>query len=427
LGYFINGVQNNINQADMNRIEIEALVRNSPSTKDIYFYLAYSRTAGVSDFKDVLAQKQREFSQLTAKEFILFVLQGTLPSWVSAGNAVRFQESMRDGLRNALHGNFDQGDFDQIYGGIKFNLTGQGKEAIRLLLVAHSQGNLYANAVYEKLINQEKVTTARAVRYYGIAPATGYVAGEGSKYILSDRDAVINGLRLAFPVVPNNASPGLFASLASASDWSAATLWSIAQGHSLTDVYLNSGINMRSRIGTEMRGLANQLKARYAGSWPAGGWMPGVAGWPNDPWQSVSSAAAHFSAWAMSVPQPDVYNRGCGMLKEYWQGLSNGGLAGASTLYCQPGEVAAATANARAQLGPCIQATKAWMQANRGLPEAQWPPAPCRAGGPAPLNALRGLASGGLFYERTFVFPPRTPGPYYNETLVNVARLPRCS
>jgi hypothetical protein len=126
IGYFINGVQNAYVQALDNADKVQKVVQDSQSTKDIYFYLAYNRTAGVSDFKGVLAQKQREFSQLTAKEFILFVLQGTLPSWVSAGNAVRFQESMRDGLRNALHGNFDQGDFDQIYGGIKFNLTGQG-------------------------------------------------------------------------------------------------------------------------------------------------------------------------------------------------------------------------------------------------------------------------------------------------------------
>jgi hypothetical protein len=64
--------------------------------------------------------------------------------------------------------------------------SGQG-----ILLVAHSQGNLFANAAFDALIASRPTATAKVVH---VAPASPTLRGD---YALADIDLVINGLRLS--------------------------------------------------------------------------------------------------------------------------------------------------------------------------------------------------------------------------------------
>lgn len=76
----------------------------------------------------------------------------------------------------------------------------------KILLVAHSEGNFYANNFYKEVAGIGKVP-AQSIGIYGVATPAGYIAGFGSKYITSSTDKVIKKVRLGniLNVLPTNA------------------------------------------------------------------------------------------------------------------------------------------------------------------------------------------------------------------------------
>jgi hypothetical protein len=313
VGWFINGVKNTRDAADKNAEVLEEILAANKATSDIKVKLAYNPTAGLIDFFDVFNQKRREWSALTFKEMVEYYLFYQVPSWVGTGERSRFEQSMRDALANTQYNVFKDADFYQIYEAIRLDVdsntpTGFSQNYNRLLLLAHSQGNLYANAVYEKLVNQDKVIDARSIRYYGIAPATAYQAGNGNKYILSNKDVVINALRIPFQVLPNNADISwidvVLNAFASATDLEIKKAYQAIEGHSLTEVYLKSKFGMRNRISSEMRALAEQLKARVADSLPAVEWGPSSENWPDPFSEDFSFGGLWFKSTGFGTESP---------------------------------------------------------------------------------------------------------------------------
>ena len=75
----------------------------------------------------------------------------------------------------------------------------------KLLLVAHSQGNFYANDIYRTLGDKEGGISKSSMGIYGVGTPTSYIAG-GGKYILSKNDSIINKIRLfgMIEVLPAN-------------------------------------------------------------------------------------------------------------------------------------------------------------------------------------------------------------------------------
>lgn len=64
----------------------------------------------------------------------------------------------------------------------------------KILIIGHSQGTFYANALYDYLIRRG--TPARSIAVYNIATPGSYVAGHG-RYLTNENDAVINSVRKA--------------------------------------------------------------------------------------------------------------------------------------------------------------------------------------------------------------------------------------
>ncbi|MDO8562160.1 MAG: hypothetical protein Q7S05_05085 [bacterium] len=62
----------------------------------------------------------------------------------------------------------------------------------KILLVGHSQGTFYTNAIYEYLLKNG--VPAESIAVYNLATPAGRVAGEG-KYLTSTNDKLINGIR----------------------------------------------------------------------------------------------------------------------------------------------------------------------------------------------------------------------------------------
>ncbi len=113
----------------------------------------------------------------------------------------------------------------------------------KLLLVAHSQGNFYANNFYDKLASQPGGVPAESVGVYGVGSPADKVSG-GGKYITSDTDSVIAGTVAKFiKILPPNAH----ITLAPAD----------GNGHSFSDVYLKY---QSGRIISEIKSSLDKLK-----------------------------------------------------------------------------------------------------------------------------------------------------------------------
>ena len=74
----------------------------------------------------------------------------------------------------------------------------------KLLLVGHSQGNFYANNLYDAVASQPGGVPSQSIGVYGVASPATRVAG-GGKYVTSSSDTVINSL--AAKLVNNNILP----------------------------------------------------------------------------------------------------------------------------------------------------------------------------------------------------------------------------
>ena len=96
----------------------------------------------------------------------------------------------------------------------------------KLLLVAHSQGNFYANSFYDSVAGKDGGVPVKSIGVYGVASPASRVAGNG-KYLTSSTDKLINNLRWrnVLYIMPSNVDIKL-------------PEGDIGNGHSFSDVYL---------------------------------------------------------------------------------------------------------------------------------------------------------------------------------------------
>ncbi len=98
-------------------------------------------------------------------------------------------------------------------------------ETQKVLFVAHSQGNFYANTFFEKLSKSKDGIPKESMAVYGVASPDSYVAG-GGRYITSDTDGIILGLVAR---VKNILPPNVHIDLSKEPD---------SDGHSFSGIYL---------------------------------------------------------------------------------------------------------------------------------------------------------------------------------------------
>lgn len=106
----------------------------------------------------------------------------------------------------------------------------------KMVLVAHSQGNLFLNHAYDTL--RQKTGVVLFLQAFHIAPASPSTRGV---HVLANIDRVINGLRLVGGVPPNN----IELAKSAADEW----------GHELINTYLDPSRPARERVETILRNL----------------------------------------------------------------------------------------------------------------------------------------------------------------------------
>lgn len=256
---FFNGV--NTSPSAVNRA-LEALEKftriRSIQDEPINFEVLYNPTNGLEDFVETFDQRLKEQNKILANRFELFfsAQRGNGPWWSSIINVL----SSTDNILTDIFNDFTAFSIKQLTSIIanpptalvykehqlkidKWILNGQ-----KMLFIAHSQGNLFANVAYKYVINK---VSSDSVKVIHIAPASPTLNGE---YTLADLDLVINGLRLVGSVpnitshIPNPLSRP--AGLNGNKD---------ILGHGLTEIYINPKLDISNRIKEQIDDALNNL------------------------------------------------------------------------------------------------------------------------------------------------------------------------
>jgi len=227
---FFNGVNNTLPQAGESLIALESEIGESHNKKSIKYELLYNNTEGLSqDVHEVFRQRASEFKEshyeiLTAIENgDSNLLNKLIGLYRDSEKEILELKQMVDNLKAAsivalLGVPLTSSDYKNH----NEKLAGFANQNNQLLLVAHSQGNLFMNHAYDHIL---PAITKEDIRAVHIAPASQTLRGN---YILSDNDVVIYGLRLAYgdESVPDTNVRIPFR-------------WSEISGHALIDTYLN--------------------------------------------------------------------------------------------------------------------------------------------------------------------------------------------
>ncbi len=253
LGFF-NGVWNTPNQASNSLRKIKKLMpQKKYKNENIEYELFYNQTGqtrdgatALEDLAEVFRQRAVEFNGVVVNRWELFweTLTDTSDE-LSFKQRIKSLTKAHDDLLNsighiiisttmALRTTFLSNppthiDFTRHSTRIKALVI----EKKKLLLVAHSQGNFFANYAYDKALS---ITDAKSVKTVHIAPASATLRGE---HILANIDVIINLLRVQglTSVPPINTYLSL--SHLSTDD---------ASGHTLVNTYLNQKRQTRSKV-----------------------------------------------------------------------------------------------------------------------------------------------------------------------------------
>jgi hypothetical protein len=189
----INGINTNPFDADQSREKLNLLAKEKlgDSTK-IKTVLAYNRT------KNFFADIQQTFLQLkmqdpnTQDEKIAEALLGSIPPDMNAQVAEAAKRYYLQKQEQATLMQLTLDEQSEIIKDIKSKVDAGDK----ILLVPHSQGNLFANSTYTKLISSEGIKP-EDIKIFGVASPADRVlpAGKGNgNYITSNNDIVIQSL-----------------------------------------------------------------------------------------------------------------------------------------------------------------------------------------------------------------------------------------
>ncbi|WP_157128674.1 hypothetical protein [Cupriavidus sp. USMAA2-4] len=124
-------------------------------------------------------------------------------------------------------------------------IDGLKNQGNRVLLVAHSQGNLYANAVHRAVYNDPDVTPG-SFSLVAVATPANFVP-QGVPYTTSDNDVVINALRQ------------FISSSVLAANVSVPFRFDDVSGHFFTGTYLNTNYVARTKISTDIIASMDRL------------------------------------------------------------------------------------------------------------------------------------------------------------------------
>lgn len=257
---FFNGVQTTPREANRANDEFARLHGYiNDDGEEIGYEVAYNYTEGFGDFIETFEQRLLEQdSELNGRYELFFEsLRGDGPWWSAIGNALPQLLDIRDSwtdwyqaaLIQRLASLFGSPPTEVNYAEHRARIDNWVIEGKKLLFVAHSQGNLFANAAYAHANSQ---LPAGAVKLVHIAPASPSLNGP---HTLADLDLVINGLRAVGSVAAiTDNIPGYLLRPAGVNGQKDLL------GHGLLEIYINQRLDISFRVKEHIDTALNTLE-----------------------------------------------------------------------------------------------------------------------------------------------------------------------
>lgn len=268
---FFNGVANTWKAADRSREKLTEIYGSTAANgASISYELYYNTTQRFGDFVETFEQRLREQDAIFNGKFYLFyeaingggeftdAIKAVVPAFAGfMGSMFNYVEAKLVSILTetaALVGdinNIEPNTF-AVHAGQIDNLIAAGE---RFVVIAHSQGNLFANRAHEYYKSKAPASTSRVVH---IAPASAITKGP---WTLAYQDFVINALRITGSVVDNTTMiPDYIVrkkGLNGRVDIS---------GHGLLEIYLNPSLPTRARIDEHVNRAISELAETGADS-----------------------------------------------------------------------------------------------------------------------------------------------------------------
>lgn len=268
-----NGMYNDRKDAVVSLLSLRNKILFSPQSysyrAELEFYLAYTDNNGAAGPSSLvgLAQLYEAFVQKQAANDSSFWRWlgdiAVAPAW--------FKASMNDMAANTNSNAYvNDATLQQQLDGDPSNPSLQPgyrtllKRGDRIVIVAHSQGNFYANAAYDVLVSQSSNYVHR-LGIVAVASPDNRVAG-GGQYITVPEDVVIAAIRFVYPLTL--ASSPVSGSSPNMAELGQATYDSAAYGHSFVQWYL-AGSYTRNFIMDAITQTTQALQAPFKNSGPA--------------------------------------------------------------------------------------------------------------------------------------------------------------
>jgi len=246
--YFINGVWNSLAQARDGRNLIKSAYKqsleNQYTSQRFEFKLAYNYSAGkVRDLIELIGQKLNEINtpdanQLTAAQYYNLYMTAKAFDEVVPISAKPLITTIEEYLAGRITDSVNSASHIQKY---QTDL----QEGKRVLLIAHSQGNMFANQAISSLMNNY----SSSIGMIGVASPAAITYNNSTYYTAHD-DRVINALRILHNVLPSNIEndPGI---LNDPRDFS---------NHQFRESYFASGLASRAKIDEDVSNYMANLQ-----------------------------------------------------------------------------------------------------------------------------------------------------------------------
>lgn len=265
IAYF-NGVLTDEKTARKNLYEIELRYSDqSPSGEDIKYQVMYNKSQFLSDFVETFHQRfaeetigdrwelyteiiKQQFQNNNGKTWLGHINDAlTVIATVPRFTFDLIQREVVDSVVAALNITAPIAE-QETYLKHERDLQQSLLEGNKIIMIAHSQGNLFVNKAYQYTISK---TDSSAVGVIHVAPASIRLNGN---HILADQDLVINGLRLSGSVPSNTHSIPVYNPFGN-------NFGRDAMGHGFLETYSNKNFPMYEALDSEVNKLFNTLKA----------------------------------------------------------------------------------------------------------------------------------------------------------------------
>ncbi|MGZ5483748.1 MAG: hypothetical protein ACXWID_17415 [Pyrinomonadaceae bacterium] len=241
--WHVNGIMTDPDGAAQNLLRLKEVYGNAYAEHLIFYGLAYNKTRGFES--DMMA---------SARQILLQYVGATWDNWMQAVTfgiySLVMPQTTADAIAKqvSLQWGFNKVNpyKDEDLNAILASINTVGRPGTRKVIVGHSQGTLYVNEVYDKLVASGY--RASNLGIVSIAAVTNTVR-TGNSYITSSNDTVVDAVRIGTKLI--NPLNNVLASNVSipVSD---------ALGHNLRSIYMNNSYvrdRFRSLVTAEFASL----------------------------------------------------------------------------------------------------------------------------------------------------------------------------